>query len=154
MHFRIRGLPAERFADLFAMSDDELARRRALRRVATESPGYPCRISLTDAAPGDEVILVNYEHLATASPYRSSHAIYVRAGERQFDAIDEVPAMLRRRLLSIRGFDGQGMMTGADVAEGRDLEALIGRMLADPQTDYLHAHIARPGCYAAMIERA
>jgi len=154
MHFRIRGLPAERFADLFTMTDDALAQQRALRRVATESPGFPCRISLTDAAPGDEVILVNYEHLAVASPYRASHAIYVRAGERQFDAVDEVPEMLRRRLLSIRGFDDQGMMTGADVVEGRHLEALIERMLGDPRTAYLHAHIAKPGCYAALIERA
>ena len=154
MHFRIRGLPAEHFADLFTMTEEELARRNAVWRVASESPGFPCRISLTDAGPGDEVILVNYEHLAVASPYRASHAIYVRPGEKQFDAIDEVPAMLRRRLLSVRGFDSEGMMTNADVVDGTDLETLIERLLSDARTQYLHAHIARPGCYAASIERA
>ncbi len=154
MHFRIRGLPAEPFADLFALDDDELAARRAVRRIASSAPGYPCRISLTDAEIGSEVILVNYEHLPVASPYRASHAIYVRVGEETFDAIDEVPQMLRRRLLSVRGFDAQGMMTEADVTDGRELEALIERLFADAQTEYLHAHIARPGCYAARIERA
>jgi hypothetical protein len=154
MHFRIRGLPAARFADLFTLTDDALARRSAVRRIATETPGFPCRVSLTDAAPGDEVILVNYEHLPLSSPYRASHAIYVRHGEQQFDAVDAVPAMLRRRLLSLRAFDARGMMTDADVCEGRDIEALIERLLADSRAQFLHAHIARPGCYAALIERA
>jgi len=154
MHFRITGLPAAPFSALFDLSDDELAARSAVRRIATQSPGFPCRISLSDADVGAEVILVNHEHLAVASPYRSRHAIYVRRGETQFDAIDAVPEMLRRRLLSLRGFDAHGMMTAADVVEGRDLEVLIERLLADRATAYLHAHIARPGCYAARIERA
>src|SRR5665811_2125397 len=45
-----------------APSDAELAAHGALRKIA-DGP-HPCRISLTDAAPGDEVILVNYEHHA------------------------------------------------------------------------------------------
>ena len=154
MHFRIRGLPAEPFAELFTLSDLELAQRFAERRTVDAAHGYPCRISLTDAKIGDEVILVNHEHLAVATPYRSRHAIYVRAGEVRFDAVDEVPQMLRKRLLSLRGFDADGMMTSADVVEGRELEAAIASQLADPRTRYLHAHIARPGCYAAHIERA
>lgn len=154
MHFRIRGLPAEPFTDLFTLSDAELAQHCAVRRTVDADHGYPCRVSLTDAKIGDEVILVNYEHLAVATPYRSRHAIYVRKGEIRFDAVDEVPQMLRKRLLSLRGFDGDGMMTSADVVEGRDIEAAIARQLADPLTRYLHAHIARPGCYAAHIERA
>lgn len=154
MHFRIRGLPTEPFAKLFSLSDAELAQHLAVRRKVDEEHGFPCRISLTDAKVGDEVILVNYEHLDVASPYRSRHAIYVRKGEVPFDAVDTVPDMLSRRLLSLRGFDNTGMMTAADVVEGRRLEDAIERLLADPQTEYLHAHIARPGCYAARIERA
>ena len=154
MHFRIRGLPAEPFAELFSLSDADLAQRLAVRCRVEADHGYPCRISLTDARIGDEVILINHEHLAVASPYRSRHAIYVREGEVQFDAVDEVPQMLRKRLLSLRGFDADGMMTSADVVEGRELETAIARQLTDPRTAYLHAHIARPGCYAAHIERA
>jgi hypothetical protein len=63
MHFRIRGLPAEKFAPLFALSDAALAAQGAVRRIADgREPGYPCRISLTDSKPGDELILANYEH--------------------------------------------------------------------------------------------
>ena len=60
---------------------------RDTARCVADDP-RPCRISLTDATPGDELILVNYEHHAVASPYRMRFAIYVRQGERTFDAID------------------------------------------------------------------
>jgi hypothetical protein len=63
MGFRITGLPAERFSHLFALSDAELAEQGAVRQIAdARDPGYPCRISLTDSKPGDELVLVNYEH--------------------------------------------------------------------------------------------
>ena len=80
MTFRIRGLEAEQFAHLFALSDAELAAHGALRKIA-DGPS-PCRVSLTDATPGDEVILVNHEHHAVESPYRMRFAIYVRKGEK------------------------------------------------------------------------
>ena len=64
MSFRIKGLPAETFQHLFALSDEELRARRALRRTVDEANAFPCRVSLTDAAPGEEVLLVNYEHHA------------------------------------------------------------------------------------------
>jgi len=154
MTFRITGLPATEFQHWFALSDAELAQRHAVRRTADRKPGFPCRISLTDAEIGDDVLLINHEHLAVASPYRSRHAIYIRANEQTFDAVDEVPAMLRTRALSLRGFDDNGMMTAADVVDGSELEAAIAEMFADPATCYLHAHFAKPGCYAARIDRA
>ena len=79
MNFRIRGLEARQFDHLFALSDAELAEHGAVRRIA-DGP-RPCRISLSDAKPGDELILVNYEHHAVSSPYRMRFAIYIRRGE-------------------------------------------------------------------------
>jgi hypothetical protein len=93
MHFRIRGLPAEKFAPLFALSDNELAEKDALRRIADDrQPGYPCRVSFTDSKPGDELILTNYEHHAVASAYRMRFAIYVRRGEETLDVVDVAAA--------------------------------------------------------------
>ena len=69
MSFRITGLPAGHFAPLFALSDAELVAQGAVRRVADErTPGYPCRVSLTDSRAGDELLLVNYERLPDAWP--------------------------------------------------------------------------------------
>jgi hypothetical protein len=151
-HFRIKGLPAESFEPLFAMADWALEKQGAVRRIADKA-GYPCRISLTDAKAGDEVILTNYEHHAVASPYRMRFAIYVRKGEQTFDAVDEVPEQLRTRTLAVRGFDAGGMMTGWELIDGGKVEDAIERLFADPRAAYLHAHFAAPGCYAARIER-
>jgi hypothetical protein len=153
MGFRITGLPAEQFAGLFSLSDQELAARGAVRRVADAKPGYPCRVSLTDAEPGQEVILTHFEHHPVDSPFRASHAIYVRKGEETYEAIDQVPEQLRLRLLSVRAFDEKGMLVGADVVDGRELEGVIDRLLSDKRAGYLHVHYAKPGCYAARIER-
>jgi hypothetical protein len=152
MNFRIRGLEAEQFAYLFALPDAELAAQGAVRKIA-DGPA-PCRISLTDAAPGDEVILVNYEHHAVASPYRMRFAIYVRKGEETFDDVGHVPDQLRRRTLAVRGFDNNGMMAGWELIEGVWLEEAIDRQFSDPRVQYLHVHFAAPGCYAARVERA
>ena len=64
MSFRITGLAPELFQHLFALSDAELAARGAVRRIADRKPGFPCRISLTDPEPGQEVILTHFEHHA------------------------------------------------------------------------------------------
>jgi len=154
MRFRISGLPAEPFAELFTLSDEALSQRRAVRVVADGAHGYPCRISLTDAEPGQSLILLNYEHQPADSPFRSNHAIYIREGEQQYDRVDDVPDQLRRRLLSVRGFDQQGMLRDADVTQGTALESVIERLFADENIAYLHVHIARPGCYAARVDRA
>lgn len=155
MHFRIRGLPAEEFAPLFALSDAELAEHGAVRRIAEpREPGFPCRVSLTDSSPGNELILVNYEHHPVDSPYRMRFAIFVRKGDETFDAVDTVPEQLRKRTLAVRAFDAAGMMLGVELVDGTKLEDAIGRLFADPRAIYLHVHFAAPGCYAARIERA
>ena len=113
MSFRITGLPAENFARLFALSDHELARHEAVRHIADDrTPGCPCRISLTDSKPGEELLLVNYEHHPVSSPYRMRFAVYVRKGEETYDAVDEVPEQLRIRPLAVRAFDTGAMMVG------------------------------------------
>jgi hypothetical protein len=155
MHFRITGLPAETFTHLFDLSDDALASQGAVRRIADgRTPGYPCRVSLTDSREGDELILVNYEHHPVESPYRMRFAIYVRRGEATYDAVDAVPEQLRTRTLALRAYDTNAMMVGWDLADGRQLIAAIERMFADPCAAYLHVHYAAPGCYAAKVERA
>jgi hypothetical protein len=154
MAFQISGLDPAQFAPFHAMSDDELARHRARRVIAEEYPGYPCRVTLDDAQPGEELVLLNFEHLPVDSPYRSSHAIYVRANAaRKCETIDQVPPALARRLLSVRAFDASGLMISAEIMEGKDLPPYVEAQLANPDVEYLHAHYARRGCFAARIHR-
>jgi hypothetical protein len=154
MSFRISGLRSQDFAHLFALSDTELAAQGAVRRIAEAcTPGYPCRISLTDSTAGDELLLVNYEHHPVESPYRMRFAIFVRKGEETYDKVDEVPDQLRLRTLAVRAFDGDAMMLAFELVDGRHLEQSIEQMLAMPRAAYLHIHFAAPGCYAARVDR-
>jgi hypothetical protein len=155
MDFRITGLSPEPFHPLFGLSDAELGRRGALRRIVDRKPGFPDRIELRDVEVGESVLLVNYTHLPVETPFRSSYAIYVREGARsRYDRINEVPELLRSRVLALRAFDQNGMLRDADIVEGTAVESLIERLLSDPETAYIHAHYAKPGCFAARIERA
>lgn len=155
MSYRISGLQRERFAQLFGLPGHALAAHGALRMTATEKPGYPCRVTLTDAEPGESLLLLNYEHLSVDTPYRSRHAIFVREGAAATaEFIDAVPEQLATRLLSVRAYDEHHMMTDADVIDGGVLELLIARFFADPAVAYLHVHNARRGCFAARVDRA
>ncbi len=155
MTFRIVALDPAPFAPLFELSDAELAARHIFRRTATATPGFPCRVSLADAEVGETLLLFNFEHLPAASPYRSTHAIYVRdAAVQAHPAPGEVPQVITRRLISARGFDAGGMMTDAEVAEGDAVAPLIERLFADPAVVHVDLHNARPGCFAARAVRA
>lgn len=155
MSFRIAGLPLSHFSLLFSLSDEELSARDAVRVIADKQPGFPCRVSLQDAGVGESLILVSYEHLPVASPYRSRHAVYVRESAAEAElAIGEVPALFRTRLLSVRAFDARGMMKAADVVSGTAIEHGIEQMFSNPAIEYLHVHYAKPGCYAARVDRA
>jgi hypothetical protein len=155
MSFQICALAKEPFADLFTASDETLASRLAMRIIATKKPGFPCRVSLQDAEIGEEVVLVHYRHQPANTPFQASHGIYIRAKARQAGfAANEIPEMLRSRIISLRGFDQTGMMVAADLADGKDLEPVIENLLSDPQIAYVHLHFAKAGCYAARIERA
>ena len=155
MPFQIHALPAQAFAPLFALSDPELAERKARRMTVTAHPGTPCRVSLDDAKAGETVILVNHAHLVADSPYDASHAIFVRQGAAQaHPAPGEVPDVLKTRLISLRAFDAGGMMVAADVQEGAALPAALETMFGDPEVQQIHLHYAKPGCFAASATRA
>jgi hypothetical protein len=155
MPFRITGLNAKSFEHLFGLSDDALARHNAKRYVADAKPGFPCRITLEDAEPGETLLLVPHAHQTSATAYASKGPIFIRERPaKRAEWHDEVPEQLKVRLISLRAYAADGMMLDADVIDGKELKPLIERLLANENVSYLHAHFARRGCYAALIERA
>ena len=153
--FQISSLPSSRFQHLFGLSEDELRAQGVIASTAKSKPGYPCRVTLTDAEPGTRMLLLNYEHPDADTPYRSRHAIYVIDGAESADlAPGEIPEQMRSRLLSVRAFTNEGMMLDADVVEGERAGEAFERMLANKKVGYLHAHFAKFGCYAARVDRA
>ena len=155
MSYRITGLDPAPFRHLYGLSDEALAAHGAKRYVANAKPGFPDRVEVRDAEPGETLLLINYEHQPAKTPYRASHAIFVREGaERTYDTVGVVPEVIRVRPISLRAFNEAGEMVDADLIDGRELEPLIEQFFVDPEVAYLHAHYAKRGCYAARIDRA
>jgi hypothetical protein len=154
MRFRFQGLSVAPFQALFALSDAALAARGMRRMIADAKPGFPCRVSLEDAEPGERVLLTNFEHQPAHSPYRASGPIFVReSAGAAYDGTD-VPPVLRGRLLSLRAYDADGIMVDAEVVQGGELETVLSRLFARRDSAYVHIHNAKRGCYACRVERA
>ena len=153
MTYRIRGIDPAPFRHLYSLSDEELASQGILRMTVTAKPSFPCRVSLTDRDIGESVLLLN--HVSHDSgPYRASHAIFVTEGvESPAEYVDEVPPVFGPRVLSLRGFDGDGLMTDAILTQPGDADAGIRKLFENPAIETIHAHNATRGCFAAKIER-
>jgi hypothetical protein len=154
MTYRIEGLDPACFAHLVGLSDEELAELGAIRVTADAKPGFPCRVRLVDAEPGETLLLVNHVSHDAATPYRASHAIFVsEAATEAAHYRDEVPPVFVGRVLSLRAFGRDGMMRDAALAQPGEADRAIRALLADPQVDHIDAHNATRGCFAARIER-
>ena len=57
-------------------------------------------------------------------------------------------------MLSVHAFDGNGMMIDADVVDGSDVERVLSGFLKNPNANDLHLYNAKPGCFAARVDRA
>ena len=154
MTFRICGISPAPFLPLYGLPDLQLERHGARRYRVDEVPGFPDRVELRDACLGETVLLVNYTHQAAVTPYRASHAIFVREGAlRAYDEVDQVPHVLAIRPISLRAFSDEHWMLDASLVPGSELAPAIERLLVDPAVAYLQAHYATRGCFAATITR-
>ncbi|WP_128003551.1 DUF1203 domain-containing protein [Piscinibacter defluvii] len=152
--FRLFGLSAKPFAHLSELTADELAAHGVLRVTAVSSPGYPCRVSLTDAQVGEELFLLSYTHHPVDSPYRSSGPIYVRVHAEECRlAPGEVPPYVQTRLMSLRAYDARHMMVGATVCPGEEVSAALERLFEQPEVRYVQLHNAKPGCFSCEARR-
>ena len=153
MTYRIEGLAPEAFESLFSMTDGELAAREAVRVIADSPSGFPCRVSLKDAAPGEELVLLNHVSNDVPTPFRTAYAIYVRKGAHSASYTDETPDYLDRRMLSLRGFDEAGMLKDALLAMPGEADTQVRALFGRPDIATIHAHNAAHGCVLARIER-
>jgi hypothetical protein len=154
MTYRITGIDPAPYRHLYGLSDEELASRGVVRMIVNEKPSFPCRVSLTDRDLGESVLLLNHLSHDVANPYRASHAIFVTEGvEQAAEFIDRVPPVFEPRVLSLRGFDKDGMMEEAILTQPGEADAGIRKLFENPAIETIHAHNAARGCFSAKIER-
>lgn len=154
MTYRIEGLNRDSYAALLGLSDEALAERQARRVIADSRPGFPCRATLEDAEPGERLILFNHVSHDVPTPFRSAYAVYVREGAAAAARyVDETPPVFEGRVLSLRGFDIDGMLRAALLAQPGEADSRIRALFDRPEIASIHAHNAAAGCFAARIVR-
>jgi len=154
MSYIVKGIDPEPYRSLFGQPDEELAKQGVVRMIVSEKPSFPCRVSLTDREIGETMLLLNHVSHDVANPYRASHAIFVTEGEDQAaEYVDQVPPVFETRVLSLRGFDANGMMAEAILTQPGEADAAIRKLFANPEIKTIHAHNATRGCFSAKIER-
>ena len=153
MSYVVRGLDPAPFRHLFGLADEELEKRGVVR-MTVDDPTFPCRVSLTDRAIGERVLLLNHVSHDVANPYRATHAIFVTESDQEpAEYVDRVPPVFEKRVLSLRGFDKDGMMADAVLTQPGEAEQGIWKLFANPAIETIHAHNASRGCFSAKIER-
>ena len=149
MAYRIMGLDPAAFGD-----SESLIARGAVRVTADKPDAFPCRITLDDAAPGDRLLLLNHVSADVPTPFRASHAIFIRKGAKQARQYrDEMPPFIMRRAVSLRGFDGKGMIRAASLAQPGEAEPMLRQLLDEEEILHVDIHAAAWGCFLARAER-
>ncbi|MEM6711299.1 MAG: DUF1203 domain-containing protein [Pseudomonadota bacterium] len=155
MSFIIQGLSPEPYAHLFGLSDEALAEHGVYRYTVDAKPGYPDRVEMRDGDVGETMLLVNHVSMEKPTPFHASHAIFVREGTKEaYKAVDDVPEVMHRRLLSLRAFDADGMMVDAELAQGDAIAFALDRLLDGEGIAHVDAHYALRGCFAARVTHA
>lgn len=154
MNFTVKGLSADPFVHLYGQSEAELKELGVKRYTVDSKPGFPDRIEMRDADIGESMLLLNHMSMDRASPYRATHAIFIREGAREsYEARNEIPVVMSSRMLSLRAFDCEGMILDAAVATGDEVKRAVLRLLANEAVEHIDAHNAARGCFSGRIFR-
>jgi uncharacterized protein DUF1203 len=123
--------------------------------VIADSPtGYPCRHCLRFAKVGERMILFPYAAIPAGYAYSESGPIFVHADACEYySATREYPHELRNGR-AFRAYNARYDMIDAEVANGNEPEAIVEKLLRNPETAFVDARSVTHGCYTFRIERA
>ena len=122
--------------------------------IADSRNGFPCRHCLRWAQLGERMILFPFDAIPSGHPYSETGPIVVHAEPcERYRETTTFPAVFRRGRV-LRAYSSEHHMIDAAVVNGDEPEAVIEKLLKNPETDFIHVRSAARGCYTMGIERA
>ena len=109
--------------------------------IADSVNGFPCRHCLRWAQPGERVILFPYAAIPPGHPYSE-----------RYSATREYPSDFRNGRV-FRAYNANYDMIEAEVVNGSEPEAVVEKLLQNPETAFVHARSVTHGCYTFGVER-
>lgn len=128
-----------------------------VRLVEVTAPvGFPCRVTLAWAQPGEKVLLFRHNPFNAASPYAERGPVFARPeGAPKILEIDELPAYIAVvPQVVVRGYDNTTSIAHAEVVPGCDCADAIKRAFANASVAYVHIRAAAYGCFQFRVDRA
>jgi hypothetical protein len=122
--------------------------------ITADSPqGFPCRHCLRWAQPGERVILFPFAAIPPGRPYSETGPIFVHVEPcERYPATREFPADFRQSRI-FRAYNSAQDMIDTEVVNGSEPEAVIEKLLENPETAFVDARSVTRGCYTFRIER-
>jgi Protein of unknown function (DUF1203) len=122
--------------------------------ITADSPhGYPCRHCLRWAQPGERVILFPFASVPPGHPYSETGPIFVHEEPCvRYSATEEYPADFRNGRV-FRAYNSAFDMIAAEVVNGNEPEAVVEKLLQNPETTFVDARSVTRGCYTFRLER-
>lgn len=157
--FQAEPVPADVLAQLRERDD---AGRRP-ERVRDVEGGTPLRCCLRLSAPDEELALVSYAPLrrwaaargVDPGAYDETGPVFVHPGPCSGYAGEGWPPGLRGAARVLRGYSARGRITRAvQVPAHGPFEAVVERLLADPDVAVVHVRAADYGCFTFAVRRA
>ena len=118
----------------------------------------PCRSCMHDTRLGDDVLLLKFTPFAAASPspYAERGPIFLcgRACT-PFHGEGQLPPIVTSRQVNIRAYDKRDFMLYAhsQLADGREAERIVARLIEDPEVHQVHIRTALHGCFLCAVWR-
>lgn len=121
--------------------------------IADSPTGYPCRHCVQCAQPGQPVILFPFASVPPGHPYSETGPVFVHADrcERYANTETFPPHFRKNRVL--RAYNSKHDMIDAAVVNNDGPEAVIEKLLDNPETDFIQVRSVTRGCYTMGIER-
>jgi hypothetical protein len=150
--FRIAGIPSDLAAAVRQTLRSPQYGHPAHRETAT---GYgPCRLCLgTFTVGGEERILFTYQPFSDPGSVPAPGPVFIHATpcERYDDST--LPPDFRSLPLLLEAYGSGGELLGRERVGEQPPEAVLERLLAGLDADYVHIRNAEAGCFMARVDR-
>jgi hypothetical protein len=128
-----------------------------VEEVEVDAPvGYPCRVTLEWAKPGERVLLFKHRPFSAPSPYAEEGPVFARmdapAKVLPIDTLPDYVAIMP--LVIVRAYDQRNAIACAEAVPGAACAEAIGKAFAREDVAYVHIRAGAYGCFQFRVDRA
>jgi hypothetical protein len=152
--FSVSAIPPAVLERVRARGRDDFGNRLEIT-INQDDGGAPLRCCLREAAVGESITLIAYQPATCGGPYAEVGPVFIHAEPCSgYPQTSAYPEGFRHRPQLFRAYGPTGRQVHNQIVEPGEQEAVIGRLLARPDVDFIHSRNLLAGCYMFSIIRS